>query len=138
MAVQNLQPQESKNFELGTKWEVLNGRLSLNAAIFKSKMNNARVTAPDGTSQNVGRKELKGLELGFSGKLTNAWQVFGGYTYLDGVRRRQWLPERRHHGRAGVCRVAIQRQRFPDHAEAQRLALDLDTRSTRASAPAWA
>ena len=85
VAVQNLQPQESKNFELGTKWEVLNGRLSLNAAVFKSKMNNARVTAPDGTSQNVGRKELKGLELGFSGKLTNAWQVFGGYTYLDGV-----------------------------------------------------
>lgn len=85
VAVQNLQPQESKNFELGTKWEVLNSRLSLNAAIFKSKMNNARVTAPDGTTQNVGRKELKGLELGFSGKLTNAWQVFGGYTYLDGV-----------------------------------------------------
>jgi catecholate siderophore receptor len=85
VAVQNLQPQESKNFEVGTKWEVLNSRLSLNAAVFKSEMNNARVTAPDGTTQNVGRKELKGLELGFSGKLTNAWQVFGGYTYLDGV-----------------------------------------------------
>jgi len=85
VAVQNLQPQESKNWELGTKWEVLNSRLSLNAAVFQSKMNNARVTAPDGTSQNVGRKELKGLELGFSGKLTNAWQVFGGYTWLDGI-----------------------------------------------------
>lgn len=85
VAVQNLQPQESKNFELGTKWEVLNGRLSLNAAVFQSKMNNARVTTPDGSSQNVGRKKLKGLELGFSGKLSNAWQVFGGYTYLDGV-----------------------------------------------------
>jgi catecholate siderophore receptor len=85
VAVQNLQPQKSKNFELGTKWEVLHGRLSLNAAIFQSKMNNARVTAPDGSTENVGRKELKGLELGFSGKLTNAWQVFGGYTYLDAV-----------------------------------------------------
>jgi catecholate siderophore receptor len=85
VAVQNLKPQESKNFELGTKWEVLNGRLSLNAALFQSKMNNARVTSPDGSSQNVGRKELKGLELGFSGKLSNAWQVFGGYTYLDAV-----------------------------------------------------
>jgi len=85
VAVQNLQPQESKNWELGTKWEVLNSRLSLNAAVFQSKMNNARVTAPDGTTQNVGRKELKGLELGFSGKLSNAWQVFGGYTWLDGV-----------------------------------------------------
>ncbi|QNA89850.1 TonB-dependent siderophore receptor [Massilia sp. Dwa41.01b] len=85
VAVQNLQPQESKNWELGTKWEVLRGRLSLNAALFQSKMNNARVTAPDGTTQNVGKKELKGVELGFSGKLTNAWQVFGGYTWLDAV-----------------------------------------------------
>ena len=85
VAVQNLQPQESKNFELGTKWEVMRGRLSLNAAVFQSKMDNARVTAPDGSSQNVGKKELKGVEVGFSGKLSNAWQVFGGYTWLDAI-----------------------------------------------------
>ena len=85
VAVQDLQPQESKNVELGTKWEVLRGRLSLNAALFQSTMDNARVTAPDGTQQNVGRKEVKGVELGFSGKLTNAWQVFGGYTWIDAV-----------------------------------------------------
>lgn len=85
VAVQNLQPQTSRNVELGTKWEVLNSRLSLNAAVFQSNMDNARVTAPDGTTQNVGKKELKGVELGFSGKLTNAWQVFGGYTWLDAI-----------------------------------------------------
>ncbi|WP_229452018.1 TonB-dependent receptor [Massilia niastensis] len=84
--IQNLQPQKSRNIELGTKWEVLpGGRLSLSAAYFESDMDNARVTAPDGTTQNVGRKELKGVELGFSGKLTNAWTVFGGYTWLDGI-----------------------------------------------------
>jgi len=84
--IQNLQPQKSRNIELGTKWEVLpGGRLSLSAAVFKSDMDNARVTAPDGATQNVGRKELKGVEFGLSGKLTNAWTVFGGYTYLDGV-----------------------------------------------------
>ena len=84
VAVQNLQPQRSKNFELGTKWDVMpGGRLSLTAAVFKSTMNNARVTAPDGTTQNVGRKEIKGVELGFSGKLSSQWSVFGGYTYLD-------------------------------------------------------
>lgn len=86
VAIQNLQPQKSRNIELGTKWEVLpGGRLSLSAAVFKSDMDNARVTAPDGTTQNVGRKELKGVELGFSGRVTPAWTVFGGYTYLDGV-----------------------------------------------------
>lgn len=84
--VQNLQPQRSKNFELGTKWDVMpGGRLSLTGAIFKSTMNNARVTAPDGTTENVGRKEVKGVELGFSGKVTSLWSVFGGYTYLHGV-----------------------------------------------------
>ena len=84
VAVQNLQPQRSKNIELGTKWDVMpGGRLSLTAAVFKSTMNNARVTAPDGTTQNVGRKEVKGVELGFSGKLSSRWSVFGGYTFLD-------------------------------------------------------
>ncbi|WP_256077883.1 TonB-dependent siderophore receptor [Massilia sp. YIM B04103] len=82
--VQNLKPQDSKNFELGTKWEVLARRLSLSAAIFKSKMNNARVTAPDGGTQNVGKKSVEGFEFGVSGNLTNDWQVFGGYTWLNG------------------------------------------------------
>jgi len=83
--VQNLKPQDSKNFELGTKWEVLARRLSLSAALFRSEMNNARVTAPDGTTQNVGRKTVKGVEFGVSGSITTNWQVFGGYTWLDGV-----------------------------------------------------
>lgn len=84
--IQNLQPQKSRSVELGTKWEVLpGGRLSVSAAVFRSDMDNARVTAPDGTTQNVGRKELKGVEFGLSGRLTNAWTVFGGYTYLDGI-----------------------------------------------------
>jgi catecholate siderophore receptor len=84
VAVQNLQPQRSKNVELGTKWDVMpGGRLSLTAAVFKSTMNNARVTSPDGTAQNVGRKEVRGVELGFSGKIASQWSVFGGYTYLD-------------------------------------------------------
>lgn len=60
------------------------GRLSLSAAVFRSEMNNARVTAPDGTTQNVGEKTMKGVELGISGNITREWQVFGGYTYLDG------------------------------------------------------
>lgn len=83
-AVQNLQPQRSRNIELGSKWDLLpGGRLSVTGALFKSTMNNARVTAPDGTSQNVGRKKVQGVELGFSGKITSSWTVFGGYTWLD-------------------------------------------------------
>jgi catecholate siderophore receptor len=83
-AVQNLQPQRSRNLELGSKWDLLpGGRLSVTGALFKSTMNNARVTAPDGSSQNIGRKEIRGVELGFSGKLSPAWTLFGGATWLD-------------------------------------------------------
>jgi catecholate siderophore receptor len=85
-AIDELQPQRSKNWELGTKWDVMpGGRLSLSGAVFKSTMSNARVVAADGTTQNVGRKEVKGVELGFSGKVTQAWTVFGGVTWLDAI-----------------------------------------------------
>ncbi|WP_407605377.1 TonB-dependent receptor domain-containing protein, partial [Pseudomonas aeruginosa] len=84
VAIQNLKPQESKSFELGTKWEVLpGGRLSLSGAYFQSDMSNARVTAPDGSTQNVGDKQVKGIELGLSGNITKEWSVFGGYTHLN-------------------------------------------------------
>jgi catecholate siderophore receptor len=86
VAIQNLKPQESKSFELGTKWEVLpGGRLSLSGAYFQSDMSNARVTAPDGSTQNVGDKQVKGIELGVSGNITKEWSVFGGYTHLNAI-----------------------------------------------------
>ncbi|MTW12384.1 TonB-dependent siderophore receptor [Pseudoduganella eburnea] len=83
VAVKDLKPQDSKNFELGTKWEVLARRLSLSGAIFESKMNNARVSAADGSSFNAGKKTVRGVEFGVSGSLANNWQVFGGATWLD-------------------------------------------------------
>ncbi|PIF77705.1 catecholate siderophore receptor [Variovorax sp. 54] len=82
-AIRNLKPQESRSFELGTKWEVLDRRLVLTSAIFRTDMKNARTTAADGTTQNVGKKRVQGVEFGAAGSITRDWQVFGGYTYLD-------------------------------------------------------
>jgi catecholate siderophore receptor len=48
-------------------------------------MSNARVTAPDGSTQNVGDKQVKGIELGVSGNITKEWSVFGGYTHLNAI-----------------------------------------------------
>ncbi|TGR52276.1 TonB-dependent receptor [Mesorhizobium sp. M00.F.Ca.ET.151.01.1.1] len=82
-AVADLKPQDTKNLELGTKWDLFDQRLNLTAAIFHTVMNNARVTVDNGTSQNAGKKEINGFELGFTGQLTEAWSLYGGYTYLD-------------------------------------------------------
>lgn len=77
-----LAPEKNRSIELGTKWNVLDNKLSLTGAIFQIDTTNARVTLPDNTYAMVGNKRVQGLELGFAGKLTNQWQVFGGYTYL--------------------------------------------------------
>jgi catecholate siderophore receptor len=82
---EDLKPESSRNIELGTKWDVLDQRLSLTAAVFRSEKTNARVASGGrGSPQiNAGEQRVDGLELGFSGQLTERWNVYGGYTYLD-------------------------------------------------------
>ncbi|MFW1886645.1 TonB-dependent receptor domain-containing protein, partial [Acinetobacter nosocomialis] len=41
-AINNLKPEEVKTYELGTKWDVLNNRLNLTAAIFRTEKTNTR------------------------------------------------------------------------------------------------
>lgn len=78
----NLEPERSKSYEIGTKWDVLEN-LALTAAIFKIEKTNARVTLADGTTDVAGTQEVKGFEVGAAGKITSKWQMFAGYTYLD-------------------------------------------------------
>ena len=82
-AIENLKPQETKNYELGTKWDLLDKRLNLTAAIFHTEMNNARVVIDTGTTQNAGKKAINGVEIGINGQITDNWNVAGGYTYMD-------------------------------------------------------
>ncbi|SFA98799.1 TonB-dependent receptor [Azotobacter beijerinckii] len=83
VATENLQAERNRNVELGTKWEFFDGQLALDSAIFKTKKSNARVADQDGTTQNIGEVEIKGFELGVSGRITRNWQIFANYTYLD-------------------------------------------------------
>ena len=80
-----LDPERNRNYEIGTKWDFFNEALSLNAAIFRTDKTNARVASADSNISQVldGEQRVQGIELGFSGKLTPHWKVFGGYTYLD-------------------------------------------------------
>lgn len=81
---EDLEPEHSRNLELGTKWNFLDNRLSLTAALFRTEKTNARVAASRNAPQlNVGKQRVDGIELGISGSLTDRWQVFGGYTHLD-------------------------------------------------------
>lgn len=82
----DLAPEDTESLELGTKWDLLGERLSLTAALFSIEKDNARVAVEAGRGapqQNVGKQKVQGVEFGVSGKLTDNWQLFGGYTWLD-------------------------------------------------------
>ena len=85
----DLEPQEATNLELGVKWNLLDNALALTAAVFRTVMDNARVNVTATTLENIGRKKIDGIELGFSGRLAEHWSVYGGYTYLDAVLERR-------------------------------------------------
>ncbi|CAN5258063.1 TonB-dependent siderophore receptor PiuA [soil metagenome] len=81
--IQNLKPERLRNLELGTKWDVLDGSLQLTAAVFHTQKTNARVQVDTTTFQTIGKQQIDGFEVGASGAITDQWQVFAGYTYLD-------------------------------------------------------
>ncbi|MFA5664806.1 TonB-dependent receptor [Castellaniella sp.] len=78
----DMAPEKNRIYELGTKWDFLDRRLGLTAALFRIETTNARVTLPSGDYAMAGKKHVDGFELGFSGSITPQWQAYGGYTYL--------------------------------------------------------
>ncbi len=79
----NMEPQKGTNLELGTKWNLLDDKLFFTAALFESTNENEIATNPDGTSVQVGETEVKGLELGLVGAITEQWQISAGLARMD-------------------------------------------------------
>ncbi|RYD94063.1 MAG: TonB-dependent receptor, partial [Sphingomonadales bacterium] len=79
----SLKVEKTKSMELGAKADLLGGGLSLTAAIFETKTDNARATGPTGLQEFIGKKRVRGAELGFTGNITDELSVTGGYSYLD-------------------------------------------------------
>lgn len=79
----NLDPEKTISYEIGTKWDLLNKRLTTNAAIFRLDKDNVRETVNE-VGVLSGSQKVTGLLLQISGKLTDKWNVMAGYSYMDG------------------------------------------------------
>jgi catecholate siderophore receptor len=83
--VAGAKPERSVNIELGTKWNVLDERLLLTAALFQSTksdvMEGANYDAV-GTF-NTGKSRVRGVEFGVSGAVTEALTLQGGVTFME-------------------------------------------------------
>ena len=80
-----LEPERSRTYEVGAKWDGFDGRLLLNAAIFRTDKVNARTDGLPGEPAVVlaGKQRVDGFELGATGRLTERWSIIAGYAYLD-------------------------------------------------------
>lgn len=81
----DLAPEKDRTFEIGGKAEVLDGLLSLTAALFDTEMTNVRISDPlnPGLQSLAGTEHVNGFEFNAQGRLTPNWEIIAGYTYLD-------------------------------------------------------
>jgi catecholate siderophore receptor len=83
--VPNTPPEKSRNFELGAKFDLFAGRLSLNTSLFRTEKYNERNTDPD-TAASLellsGKRHATGLDLDIAGRITPNWDAFVSYTWI--------------------------------------------------------
>ena len=89
----NVDPQESTNFEVGSKWDFGSGRLSLNGAIFRTENTNVIFTVdatavPPVYNQDDGQL-VNGVSLGAMGRITDRWELMANIGYLKSEQRSQ-------------------------------------------------
>ncbi|WP_395609032.1 TonB-dependent siderophore receptor [Pseudomonas sp. B22129] len=81
----SLEPEQSKAWELGTKFD-MPGRITASAALFNIEKRNVLVQVGDGLAavySVAGKVRSRGLELDASGQLTDKWSLIGSYAYTD-------------------------------------------------------
>jgi len=86
-----LDPEEFQNQEVGVKWDVTP---QLSATLAYYELDRTNVIVPDPTNAAlsilVDGQQVKGVEVGINGQITDAWSIAGGYAHQDAeITRRQ-------------------------------------------------
>jgi iron complex outermembrane receptor protein len=80
-----LDPERSRQYELGAKAEWLDGKLLTTVALFQIEKSDVAVTDPNNPffSINGGDQRSRGLELDVSGEPIPGWRITANYAYID-------------------------------------------------------
>lgn len=85
----NTPPEKSRNFEVGGKFELFEGKSLLGVAVFHSDKYNERNTDVDSATNQYllsGKRHATGMEFNFAGRITPAWEVFYNHTWIPDAR----------------------------------------------------
>ncbi|MGE8496218.1 MAG: TonB-dependent siderophore receptor [Pseudomonas sp.] len=89
-------PEKGLGYETGLKLDLFDSRLGATIALFHIEKENVLTADPSspGDSIAAGKARSQGLDLQFSGQLTDALRVIGAYAYIDAeVTEDNTLPE---------------------------------------------
>ena len=81
----NTPPESSRNMEIGAKWELYGGDLSLRTALARTDKYNERNTDIDTANNSYllsGKRHTDALEFEIAGRITPQWDVFAGVGFL--------------------------------------------------------
>ncbi len=84
----NTPPESSRNMEIGAKWELYGGDLSLRTALARTHKYNERNTDIDTANNSYllsGKRHTDALEFEVAGRITPQWDVFAGIGFLRAV-----------------------------------------------------
>ena len=83
----NTPPEKSRNLELGTYLNLLDGRLSVRGSVFNiTKYNERNRDSPNGTPIEEyllsGQRHATGIDIDIAGRITPLWDVFVSYAWI--------------------------------------------------------
>ena len=84
-SIKSFDPEKFTNIEAGIKYDLLQS-FSISSAIYRLERSRMAISDPSSPTTNiiiVDGQVTKGFELGFAGKLFDAYSMYGGYTYQD-------------------------------------------------------
>lgn len=80
-----LEPERSRTYELGAKWELLEGDLSLRTSLYRTEKFWERNTDAETATTNAllsKKRHTDGLELEAAGRISKRWEVFAGLALM--------------------------------------------------------
>ena len=84
----NTPPESSRNIEVGAKWELFEGDLSLRTALARTDKYNERNTDIDTATNSYllsGKRHTNALEFEVAGRINPQWEIFAGLGFLRAV-----------------------------------------------------
>jgi len=80
----NLAPEFNRSYEVGSKWDFNQSRLSLRADLFRTTKDNAREASPTNSLLYVlaGTQRVDGAEVAVTGRINSQWRVLTNYTHM--------------------------------------------------------